>query len=125
MLSGGGPALQTAELRQRRVFRAIVGYGIVAFGLLQIIEPIMHALHLPDATLTWCVVALAVAFPVVVLVSWLLERAELRALPAASAAVAHTLPSTPVAIAAGALGVAILALGVGRVKLAWSPAAAR
>ena len=41
-----------AGLRRRRVFRAIVGYGIVTFALLQIIEPIMHALHLPDDTLT-------------------------------------------------------------------------
>ena len=103
--------MQTAGLRQRRVFRAIVGYGIVAFGLLQIIEPIMHALHLPDATLTWFVAALAVAFPVVVLVAWLLEQAEARALPAEAGAAVRTLPSTPVSIAAGALLVAMLALG--------------
>ena len=103
--------MQNAGLRQRRVFRAIVGYGIVAFGLLQIIEPIMHALHLPDATLTWFVVALAVAFPVVVLVSWVLEQAEARALPAGSGAAVRMLPRTPVSIAGGALAVALIALG--------------
>ena len=28
-----------AELKRRRVFHALVGYGIVAFAVLQIIEP--------------------------------------------------------------------------------------
>jgi len=36
------------ELKRRRVFRAVVGYGVAAFALLQIIEPIMHGLHWPD-----------------------------------------------------------------------------
>jgi TolB-like protein/Tfp pilus assembly protein PilF len=53
------------ELKRRRVFRALVAYGIAAFAVLQIVEPITHALHLPDATLTYIVVALALAFPVV------------------------------------------------------------
>jgi hypothetical protein len=39
-----------AELKRRRVFRALGGYGIAAFSVLQIIEPIMHGLHCP----TWC-----------------------------------------------------------------------
>ena len=38
------------ELKRRRVFRALVAYGIAAFAVLQIVEPISHALHLPDAT---------------------------------------------------------------------------
>jgi hypothetical protein len=33
------------ELKRRRVFRALVGYGIAAFAVLQIIEPVMHGLH--------------------------------------------------------------------------------
>jgi hypothetical protein len=33
-----------AELKRRRVFRALVGYGIAAFAVLQIIEPVMHGL---------------------------------------------------------------------------------
>jgi len=58
------------ELKRRRVFRAIVGYGIVAFALLQVVEPIMHGLHLPDETLTFVVVALGFGFPVVVVLAW-------------------------------------------------------
>jgi len=50
-----------AELRRRRVFRALIGYGVVAFAVLQIIEPVMHGLHWPDAVLSYIVVALAVA----------------------------------------------------------------
>ena len=42
----------------------LVGYGIVSFAVLQVIEPIMHALHLPEVTLTYVVLALAVGFPV-------------------------------------------------------------
>jgi hypothetical protein len=34
-----------AELKRRRVFRALVGYAIAAFAVLQIIEPIMHGAH--------------------------------------------------------------------------------
>ncbi len=33
-----------AELKRRRVFRVLVGYGIVAFGVLQIIDPRYTAL---------------------------------------------------------------------------------
>ena len=40
----GAPSLWH-ELKRRRVVRALVGYGIAAFAVLQIIEPIMHGLH--------------------------------------------------------------------------------
>ena len=55
-----------AELQRRRIFRALLGYGIVAFAVLQVIEPIMHGLHWPDAVLGYVVVGLALGFPVVV-----------------------------------------------------------
>src|SRR2546423_2560938 len=59
-----------AELKRRRVFRAMVGYGIVVFALLQVAEPIMHGVHLPDVTLTFVVAALGLGFPVVVVLAW-------------------------------------------------------
>ena len=59
-----------AELKRRRVFRVLVGYGIVSFAVLQVVEPIMHALHLPDVTLTYAVVALALGFPLAVVLAW-------------------------------------------------------
>ncbi len=48
-----------AELNRRRVFRALVGYGIAAFAVLQIIEPVIHGLHWPDQVLSYVVVLAA------------------------------------------------------------------
>src|SRR5450432_3469678 len=59
-----------AELKRRRVFRAILAYGVVAFAVLQIVEPIMHGLHWPDAVLSYVVVALGLGFPAVVGLAW-------------------------------------------------------
>ena len=59
-----------AELQRRRVFRVLVGYGVVSFAVLQIVEPIMHALHLPDSVLTYCVIALGAGFPIAVVLAW-------------------------------------------------------
>lgn len=67
------PRALLAELQRRRVFRALVGYGIGAFAVLQIIEPVMHGLHWPDAVLGYVVVALALGFPVVVTLAWVFD----------------------------------------------------
>jgi TolB-like protein/predicted Zn-dependent protease len=62
-----------AELKRRRVFRVMAGYGIFAFAVLQVIEPIMHGAHLGDWVLTAVLVALAVGFPVAVILSWVFD----------------------------------------------------
>ena len=62
-----------AELRRRRVIRALVGWGILAFAILQVFEPIMHGLRLPDWTLTLVVLVLAGGFPVTVLLAWIFD----------------------------------------------------
>ena len=62
-----------AELKRRRVFRALVGYGVAAFAVLQIIEPVMHGLHWPEAVLSFVVVALALGFPLVVALAWVFD----------------------------------------------------
>ena len=41
------PVSVLGEFKRRRVFRALIGYGIAAFAVLQIVEPIMHPLHWP------------------------------------------------------------------------------
>src|SRR5712691_4585530 len=48
-VEGPVPLPLLAELNRRRVFRALVVWGVVAFAVLQIIEPVMHGLHWPDA----------------------------------------------------------------------------
>jgi len=75
------------ELQRRRVFRALVAYGIAAFAVLQIIEPIMHGLHWPDAVLSYVVAALAVGFPVVVSLAWIFDvkTGRIERTPAAAA----------------------------------------
>jgi TolB-like protein/Tfp pilus assembly protein PilF len=67
------PASLFGELKRRRVFRALVGYGIAAFAVLQIIEPIMHGLHWPESVLSYVVAALAVGFPIVVSLAWIFD----------------------------------------------------
>ena len=62
-----------AELQRGRIFRALVGYGIVSFAVLQVIEPIMHGLRWPEAVLGYVVVALALGFPVVVALAWIFD----------------------------------------------------
>jgi serine/threonine-protein kinase len=54
----------------RRVLRALAGYGIVAAALVEVTEPVVHALHLPEWTLTFVVVTLALGFPVVAMLAW-------------------------------------------------------
>jgi hypothetical protein len=47
-----------AELRRRRVFRVLLAYGIASFAILQVVEPVMHGLHLPEWVLSLSVVLL-------------------------------------------------------------------
>jgi hypothetical protein len=50
-----------AELRRRRVIRALLGYAVASFAVLQVTEPVMHGLHLPESVLTVVVVLLGAA----------------------------------------------------------------
>ena len=59
-----------AELRRRGVVRAVVAYALFAFAALQVSEPILHALKLPDSWLTGLVVFLGVGFPLTAALSW-------------------------------------------------------
>src|ERR1700682_3821650 len=67
------PGSLLGEFKRRRVFRALVGYGLAAFAVLQIVEPIMHGFHWSDAVLSYVVVALAVGFPVVISLAWIFD----------------------------------------------------
>ncbi len=96
-----------AELKRRRVFRVPVGYGVVSFAVLQVIEPIMHALHLPDVTLTYVVLALAVGFPLVVVLAWAFDINEGRIERTAPAA-SHALKGVRLLV----VGVAAVAFGI-------------
>src|SRR5882672_8128701 len=66
-------AVLLAELKRRRVFRALVAYAIVVFAILQVVEPIMHGLALPDWTLSFVIIALGLGFPVVLVLAWIFD----------------------------------------------------
>ena len=98
-----------AELQRRRVIRALVGYGIAAFAVLQIVEPIMHGLHWPDAVLSFVVVALAAGFPVVVALAWIFDvRAGVVERTPPSAHLSHP----RIAVALGAIAILASAPGL-------------
>jgi len=61
------------EMKQRRVFRAVIGYGIVSFGVLQVVEPIMHGLSLPEWVLAATVIALGIGFPITLVLAWVFD----------------------------------------------------
>jgi serine/threonine-protein kinase len=82
-----------SELKRRRVMRALLGWGIAAFAVLQVFEPVMHGLHMPEWTLSFVVVGLGLGFPVTVALSWAfdlkasgIERTAPMASPEASGA---------------------------------------
>jgi len=100
-----------SELRRRRVFRALFGWGLVSFAVLQVIEPIMHALGLGDWTLKVVVGLLALGFPVTVALSWAydLRRTGIERTPAA----APEGPGGPAGPGTGRFRLALLLLGLG------------
>jgi len=58
------------ELKRRRVFRVLVAYAIAAFAILQVIEPVMHGLALPEWLLKVVVIGLGLGLPVALLLAW-------------------------------------------------------
>jgi TolB-like protein/tetratricopeptide (TPR) repeat protein len=71
------------ELRQRGVLRALLAYGVVVFAVLQVIEPVLHGLRLPDTSLSYVVVGLGMGFPLVAGLAWMFERRRKPASPGA------------------------------------------
>ena len=74
----GAPPLRAiaaffVELRRRRVFRALIAWGIASFAVLQVIEPVMHGLDLPDWTLKTAIWILAAGFPATIALAWLFD----------------------------------------------------
>jgi adenylate cyclase len=95
------------EVKRRRVFRAVVTYGVVAFAVLQIIEPVMHGLSLPDWVLPATLAALGIGFPITLVLAWVLDlrggRIE-RTAPAPSGRLVLILVAIGLALAAPGLG---------------------
>ena len=58
------------ELRRRKVVRISIAYGVFAAAAIQLADPLTRGLRLPDWTLTAFVIAVALGFPIVVILAW-------------------------------------------------------
>jgi adenylate cyclase len=104
------------ELRRRRVLRVLAGYGLAAFAILQVAEPILHALRLQDWILTAVVLVLGLGFPVAVALAWAFDvqpGGVARTPPSPAARAGNWEEVAPVLL----LGVAAAAPGIGWVLL--------
>ena len=61
------------QLRRRGVLPAAVGYGLIAWILLQVAEVTFEPLHLPDWALTVLIIIAIVGFPVVMVLAWFFD----------------------------------------------------
>lgn len=62
-----------AELKRRQVFRVMAVYGVVGFGLLQVVEMAVPALLLPEWTYRLVAFLLLLGFPVAIGMAWAFE----------------------------------------------------
>jgi TolB-like protein/Flp pilus assembly protein TadD len=69
--AGGGGFL--AELRRRNVFKVAMVYLIASWVLIQVAETTFPALKLPDWTVTFVVLLLALLFPIALIFAWAFE----------------------------------------------------
>src|SRR5215475_15993213 len=61
------------ELKRRNVYRAAVAYGVVAWFLTQLTTQVFPFFEIPNSAVRFVVIALAVGFPIAMLLSWAYE----------------------------------------------------
>jgi TolB-like protein/Tfp pilus assembly protein PilF len=62
-----------AELKRRNVYRAAVAYGVVAWFLTQLTTQVFPFFEVPSYAVRFVVIALAVGFPIAMLLAWVYE----------------------------------------------------
>src|SRR5256886_16402522 len=62
-----------SELKRRNVYRAAVAYGVVAWFLTQLTTQVFPFFEIPNFAVRFVVIALAIGFPIAMLLSWLYE----------------------------------------------------
>jgi len=67
------PAKFLTELKRRNVYRAAVAYGVVAWFLTQLTTQVFPFFEIPNSAVRFVVIALAVGFPIAMLLSWIYE----------------------------------------------------
>ena len=58
------------ELKQRKVYRVAVGYAVVAWLVVQISATVIPAYHAPEWILPLVITAVALGFPVALVLAW-------------------------------------------------------
>jgi len=61
------------ELKRRNVYRAAVAYGVVAWFLTQLTTQVLPLFEIPNSAVRFVVIALAVGFPIAMLLAWVYE----------------------------------------------------
>jgi hypothetical protein len=109
------------ELKQRKVYRVAAGYAVVAWLVIQISATVMPAYHAPEWILPLFITAVALGFPVALVLAWAFE--------VKGGAIEKTPESTVAALSAAnkrrvwllaALGLVISAIALGGYAL-WHP----
>src|SRR5205814_7496438 len=67
------PTKFVTELKRRNVYRAAVAYGVVAWFLTQLTTQVFPFFEIPNSAVRFVVIALAVGFPIAMLLSWVYE----------------------------------------------------
>jgi TolB-like protein/Tfp pilus assembly protein PilF len=67
------PTKFLTELKRRNVYRAAVAYGVVAWFLTQLTTQVFPFFEIPNFAVRFVVIALAVGFPIAMLLSWVYE----------------------------------------------------
>jgi len=67
------PSKFLAELKRRNVYRAAIAYGVVAWFLTQLTTQVFPFFEIPNSAVRFVVIALAVGFPIAMLLSWVYE----------------------------------------------------
>lgn len=62
-----------AEFKRRQVFKVAAIYGAVAFGVLQVADPLAGALNLPDSFVRLVIALLLLGFPIALVLAWAFE----------------------------------------------------
>jgi TolB-like protein/Tfp pilus assembly protein PilF len=67
------PTKFLTDLKRRNVYRAAVAYGVVAWFLTQLTTQVFPFFEIPNSAVRFVVIALAVGFPIAMLLSWVYE----------------------------------------------------
>jgi len=67
------PTKFLTELKRRNVYRAAVAYGVVAWFLTQLTTQVFPFFEMPNSAVRFVVIALALGFPIAMLLSWIYE----------------------------------------------------